>query len=147
MSILVNSVCRYVTFLTLAYTYILSCITWLVYPLSYNLTGSIVLTSSCSSYRSCLSNWHICVTRSIILSPPSLTFSLRIFSISRLFTKGVVFFNLICCHLPLMPPSVASVCYTAFIAFILSISKIMPSCSYYVKKRLVYVIIMALSSH
>ncbi len=45
-----------------------------------------------------------------------------------------------------MPPSIASMYYTALIAFILSINKVMPSCSYYIKKRLVYIAITALSS-
>ena len=45
-----------------------------------------------------------------------------------------------------MPPSVASVRHSAFIAFILSINKVMPSCSHCVKKGLVYITIMALSS-
>ena len=45
-----------------------------------------------------------------------------------------------------MPPSIASICYTALIALILSINKIIPSCFYCVKKGLVCIIIVALSS-
>ena len=46
-----------------------------------------------------------------------------------------------------MPPSIASIRCAALIAFILSIGEVMPSCSCCIKKGLVYVIIMALSSH
>src|SRR6266700_4453360 len=56
-------------------------------------------------------------------------------------------FNLICCYPSLMPPSVASMHYTTLIALILSINKVMPSCSYYIKKGLVYITIAALFSH
>ena len=105
-----------------------------------------MLTSSCSSRRSRLSNWYTCITKSVILSPPSLTLSLKILPISRLFTRGVVFSNLICCYPSLIPPSVASVRYAVLVTFIFSISKVMPSCSYCVKKGLVYIIIMSLSS-
>ena len=122
-------------------------ITWLGYPSSYNSTGSIILTSSCSPYRSYLSNWHTSITRSIILSPPSLSLTLKILLASRLSIRGTVSFYLICCHPPLMPPSVASIYYTILITLILSISKIMPSYFYYIKKGLIYIIITALSGH
>ena len=48
-----------------------------------------------------------------------------------------------------MPPvrSTASIYYAALITLILSISKVMPSYSYCVKKGLIYIIIMALSNH
>ena len=134
-------------FLTPAYTYVPSCITWLAYPLSYDLISSIILTSSCSSRRPCLSNWHTYSTRSIILFPPFLSLPLKIFPISRLSTRGIVSFNLIYCHLSLIPPSIASIYYTILITFILSISEVIPSYSYYIKKGLVYIIIMALFSH
>ncbi len=84
---------------------------------------------------------------SITLSPPSLALSLKILPISRLFTKGIVSFYLIYYHPFLMPPSIASIHYTVLITFILSISKIIPSYSYYIKIGLVYIIITALSSH
>src|SRR6266567_2441251 len=45
-----------------------------------------------------------------------------------------------------MSPSVASVYYTTLIALIFSISEVMPSCSYYIKKGLVYSIIVSPSS-
>ena len=45
-----------------------------------------------------------------------------------------------------MPPSVASVRHAVLIALILSISEVMPSCSYYIKKGLVYITITAPSS-
>ena len=45
-----------------------------------------------------------------------------------------------------MPPSVASIYCATLVALILSISKVMPSYSYYIKKGLVYIIIAAPSS-
>ena len=54
---------------------------------------------------------------------------------------------LIYCHPSLIPPSIASIYYTALIAFILSINKVMPSYSYCVKKGLVCIANTALSSH
>ena len=45
-----------------------------------------------------------------------------------------------------MPPSVASVRHTILIALILSVSKVISSYSYYIKKGLVYIIITAPSS-
>ena len=73
--------------------------------------------------------------------------TLKILLASRLSIKGVVSSYLIYCYPSLMPPSIASICYTVLIALILSIGKIMPFYSYYVKKGLVYIIIIALSSH
>ena len=48
-----------------------------------------------------------------------------------------------------MPPirSLASERYTCTTAVIFLFSKIMPSCFYCIEKKLVYIIIMALSSH
>ena len=45
-----------------------------------------------------------------------------------------------------MPPirSLTSKCYTYTITTLLSLSKIMPFYSYYIKKKLVYIIIVAL---
>ncbi len=119
---------------------------WLAYLLSHDLIGSIILTSSYSSRRSCISNWYTYITRSVTLSPPSLTLSLKILPISRLSTRGTVSSNLIYCYPSLIPPSVASVCYTLLIAFIFSINKVMPFCFYYVEKGLVYIIIAAPSN-
>ncbi len=101
---------------------------------------------STSSYKSCLSNQSTYITRSITLSPPSLALSLKILPISRLFTKSAVSSNLIYCYLSLIPPSVAFIYYTMLITLILSINKVIPSCFYCVKKGLIYIIIMALSS-
>src|SRR6266700_466979 len=51
------------------------------YPSSHDLTSSIVSTSSCSSRRSRLSNWHTSITRSVttttqptgtLTTPPSI---------------------------------------------------------------------------
>ena len=56
-------------------------------------------------------------------------------------------FNLIYYYFSLMPPSIASIYCTALVTLILSISEVMPSCSYYIKKGLVYIAIVALSSH
>ena len=124
-----------------------SWITWLTYPLSYDLTGSIVLTSSYSSRKSYLINWHTYITIFITLSPPPLALSLKILPISRSSIRGIVSSCLIYCHPSLMPPSVASVYYAILVALILSISEVMPSYSHYIKKGLVYIIIMAPSSH
>ncbi len=88
-------------------------ITWLAYPLSYDLTSSIVLTSSCSSRRSYLSNWHTCNTRSVTLFPPSLALSSKILPISRLSTRGTVSSSLICC-LPLLIPPPYGLCKCEF---------------------------------
>ena len=119
---------------------------WLAYPLSHNLTSSIMLTSSCSSRRSCFSNWHTRPTRSVILSPPSLALFLKILPISRLSIRGIVSSGPICFSLSLMPPLLASVCHAVLVTLILFISEVMPSCSCYIKKGLVYIIIVALSS-
>ena len=117
---------------------------WPAYPSSHDLTGSITLTSSCSSHMSCLSNWHTSINRSITLSPPSLSLTLKILLASRSPIKGTVSSNLIYYSLSLMPPSLTSVYYAALVAFILSVSEVMPSCSYYIKKGLVYIIIISL---
>ena len=117
---------------------------WLAYPLSYNLTGSIILTSS---YKSYLNNRHIFTTKSITLFLSSLDLSLKIPPFFRSFTRGVVSSNLICCHPFLMPPSIASVRHAALITLILSINKVILSCSCYIKRGLVYIIITALSSY
>ena len=45
-----------------------------------------------------------------------------------------------------MPPLLVSVRYAVLVALILSIGKVMPSCSYYVEKGLVYIMIAAPSS-
>ena len=127
--------------------YVLSCVMWLGYPSSYDLTGSIVSTSSCSSRRSYLSNWYTYITRSVILSPLSSALSLKILPISRSSTRGIVSPNSIYCLLLLIPPSLASVYYAALIALILSVNNIIPSYFYYIKKGLVCIIIMAPSSH
>ena len=135
------SVCRYVS-ISCSHVFVYLCtefwITWLAYLLSYDLTGSIVLTNS---YKSRLSNWYTCTTKSITLSSPSLALSLKILPISKLSTRGAVSFNLICCYFSLIPPSVASVHYAVLIIFILSVSEVIPSCSYCVKKGLVYIVI------
>ena len=121
-------------------------IMWLGYPLSHNLTNSIILTSSCSSYRSRLSNWHTSIIKSVTLSPPSLSLTLKILPAFRLFIRGAVSSCLIYCSLSLIPPLLASIYYAVLIALILSISKVIFFYSYYIKKGLVYIIIMALSS-
>ena len=110
----------------------------------YDSTGSTASTSSCSSRRT---PWHINNTRSIILSPLSLTSSLKILPISRLSTRGIVFSSLICYPLLLMPPSIAFIRRAVLVALILLVSKVIPSCSYYIKKGLICVIITAPSSH
>ena len=131
----------------LAYLRTKSWITWLAYPLSYNLTGFIILTSSYSSCRFYFTNWYTSIIKSITLSSPSLSLFLKILSISRLFIRGIVSSYLIYCYPSLIPPSVTSIHYATLITLILSISKVMPSCSYYIKKGLVYIIIVSPSSH
>ena len=84
---------------------------------------------------------------SITLSPPSLALSLKILPISKLSIRGTVSSNLIYCSLSLMPPLLASARHAVLITFILSISKVIPSCFYYIKKGLVYIIIAALFGH
>jgi len=115
--------------------------------LSYNSTSSIILTSSYSSYRSCLSNWHTNITKSITLSPPSLSLTLKILLTFRLFIRGIVPSYLIYYYPSLIPPSIASVRYATLITLILFINKIILFCSYYIKKGLVYIIIIALFSY
>ena len=117
---------------------------WLAYPLSHNLTGSIILTSFYNSYRSYFIIWHTYITKSVTLFPPFLALSSKILPISRSSTKGIVSFYLICCYLSLMPPFIASIYYTILITLILSISKVIPSYSYYIKKGLMYITIIAL---
>ena len=106
-----------------------------------------MLTSSCSSYRSCLSNQYTSITRSITLSPPSLSSTLKIFLAFRSSIRGTVSSNLICYSLFLIPPLLASIRCIIFITLILFINKVMPSYSYYIKKGLVYIIIISLSSY
>ena len=78
---------------------------------------------------------------SIILSPSSLFLTLKILLASRSSIKGIVSSYLIYYYPSLIPPSIASVCYTVLIALIFSISKVIPSCSHYIKKGLVYIAI------
>ena len=82
---------------------------------------------------------------SITLSLPSLSLTLKILLASRSSIKGAVFSYSICYWLSLMPPSIASIYCAVLVALILSVSKIMPFCSYCVKKGLVCVTITALS--
>jgi len=136
-------------FPTPAHTHVLSCITWLAYPSSYNLTGFIILTSSYSSHRSYLSNWHIYITKSIILSPSFLVLSVKILPISKLSIRNIVSFNLIYCH-PFLIPFIRSFAFTRYItliALIPSIGEIIPSYSCYIKKGLVYINVAALSNY
>ena len=84
---------------------------------------------------------------SITLSSPSLSLTLKILLASRLSIKGIMFSCSICYYFFLMPPSLASMRHTALITLILSISKVIPSCSYCIKKGLVYIVIMAPSGY
>ena len=61
-------------------------------PLSYSLTSFIESISSC---KSSLSNYNILIIRSIILSPSSLSLSLKILFIFKSFIRGTVLLNLI----------------------------------------------------
>ena len=102
-------------------------------------------TSSCGSYRSRLSNWHTYSTKSITLSPPSLSLTLKILPLSKLSIRGIMSSYLIYYYPSLIPLFIASIYYTVLITLILFISEVMPSCSYCVKKGLVYIVIMSLS--
>ena len=140
------SICWYIMYLRTRVLMYWVVITWLGYPLSHDLTGSIILTSSYSSHTSCLNNWHTYITKSITLSPPSLALSLKILPISRLSTKSIVSSNSIYYHFSLIPPSIASIYCATLVALIFFIGKVMPSCSCYIKKGLIYVAITAPSS-
>ena len=86
--------------------------------------------------------------KSVILSPSFLSLSLKISYISKSLIRGIVLFCLIQYLLLFMPPirSTASRRYNKLILLILSISKVMPSCSCYIKKGLLYIIIASPSS-
>ena len=85
----------------------------------------------------------------ITLSPSLLSLSLKISYISKSLIRGVVLSHLIWFLLLLMPPvrSSASRHYNKLILLILSISKVMPSCSCCIKKGLLYITITSPSSY
>ena len=91
---------------------------------------------------SIIGSYNTSPIRFITLSPSLLSSSLKISYISKLLIRGVVPFYLIQCLL-LMPPirSTASGHHNKLILLILSISKVMLSCFYYIKKGLLYVVI------
>jgi len=135
--------------------YILS---FLLYNLSYysslySLIGSIIAyTISTNSLSSALSSCNTYLIKSITLAPSSLSSSLKTSIISKLLIKDTVLpslFASICIKwliIPLqqsLPQAQRRVCV---VAIILSLSKVIPSYSYYIKKGLVYIAIAAPSS-
>ena len=123
---------------------------WLSYPLSYSFIGfisfiSYILILTC--LKSCLNTYTILFIRSII-SVFSFLFLFLKNSISKLLIRGVLYPILIWWLLLfLMPPirSIVSKCRACIGAVILLLGEIMPSCSCYIEKKLVYIIIVALS--
>ena len=116
------------------------------FPLSCAHTLAVPYKSSTCSHRSLASssNRDTSPIRSITLFPLSPSSTLKTSYISKSSTKGIVSSNSICCYPFLIPPSIASMCCTALVTLILSISKVIPSYSCYIKKGLVYIIIAAL---
>jgi hypothetical protein len=136
---------------TFLHSYIPNLFTWLGYPLSYSSTGSIPLTSL---LRPCLNSLVInttSISRSVTLTPFSLALSLKILSISKSLIRGVLCPNLTYWLLFLMPP-IRSLIFkylarrSKLVAVIFLFSEIMPSCSCYMEKGLVYIVIAALFS-
>ena len=84
----------------------------------------------------------------ITLSPSLLSSSLKISYISKSLIRGIVSSYLIQYLLLLMPPvrSTAFRHHNKLMLLILSISKVMPSYSYYIKKGLLYIMIASSSS-
>jgi len=144
----------YITFPTFSCSYVLSLVTWstiwLIYLLSHSLIGSI---PSCYASHTTLvfsdSKSTSPLIRSITPSPLSLFLSLKTSCISKLSIRGVVFPDLIWwSSFLIIPPirSSASDQHNRLVIIILLLSKVMPSCSYYVEKVLVCVTIAALTS-
>ena len=95
-----------------------------------------------------ISSYNTSPIRFITLSPSFLSLSLKISYISKLLIRGIVLSYLIWYLLLFIPlaRSTASRRYNKLILLILSVSKVIPSCSCYIKKGLLYIIIMSPSS-
>ena len=115
----------YITYLLLSHT-----------PKPIPLILQLILVSILSSYNTSS-------IRFITLSPSLPSSSLKISCISKLLIKGVVLSYLIQYLLLLMPliRSTASRRHNKLILLILFISKVILSCSYYIKKGLLYIAI------
>ena len=145
------SACPYIPIFS--HSHVLNSIMWLSYPLFYSFTSSIspafcilILTQYKSSFSTCT----ILLIRSVTPAFSSLFLSLKSSFISKLLIRGVLCLILIWwLFLFLMPPirfsaSKRCACITAVI---LLLGEIMLSYSYYTKKKLVYIIIIALFSY
>ena len=100
-----------------------------------------ILTNS-NSYNTSVINL------SIILASSSLSLSLKISYISKSLIRGIVSPNLICwLSLFLMPLLLASIKHAQVVVIILLLGEIMPSYSCYIKKGLICVVIIALTSY
>ena len=97
---------------------------------------------------SILSSHNTSSIRSVTLSPSLLSLSLKISYISKSLIRGIVLSYLIWYLLLIMPPirSTAFRRHNKLMLLILFISKVMPSCSCYIKKGLLYVVIASPSS-
>jgi len=122
---------------------------WLTYSSSYS---SIRLNSSCIAYYTTwVSSDSMSISpfmRSITLPPLSPSLSLKTSCISKLLIRGVVFLNLFWWSsfliMPLIRSSASDYC-NWLITTILSLGKVMPSCSCCVEKVLVCVTIAFLT--
>ena len=144
------------------YSYILNlCIYWtfiiyylcnLAYPLFYSFTSSInsvFYTLILSCFRFYLSIYTILFIRFIIPIPSSIFLSLKNL-VSKLLIRGMLYPILIWWLLLFLIPfirSLASKHYTYTIAVIFLLSEIMPIYSCYIKKKLVYIIIITFFGH
>ena len=92
---------------------------------------------------SVISSYNTPSIRFVTLSPSLLSLSLKISYISKSLIRGVVLSCLIQFLLLFISPirSTASRRHNKLILLILSISKVMPSYSYYIKKRLLCIVI------
>ena len=97
---------------------------------------------------SVISSCNTSLIRFVTLSPSLLSLSLKISCISKSLIRGIVLSCLIQYLLLLMPPvrSTASRRCNKLILLVLFINKIMLSYSYYIKKGLLYIMIISLSS-
>ena len=131
--------------------FIIYCLYDLAYPLSYSFTSFISSASHVlilNQYKSPFSTCTILFIRSVIPTPSSISLFLKNL-ISKLLIRGVLCPNLIWWPSLFLIPfirSLASVHYTLLTTSISLNSKIMSPCSYYIKKGLVCITIIALFS-
>ena len=125
--------------------------TWLSYPSSYSFTGFISSASYVlilTQYKSFFSTCIILFIRSVIPAPSSISLSSKNL-IFKLLIRGILYFvSIWWLFLFLIPPirSLASVhCILLAVSISLN-SEIISPCSYYAKKGLVYITIIAFFS-